>query len=164
MPFRAPQFVSGLWDNSHMTKGRIVKPSWLLVCLSIFLLAWPNSAYAKPDPQVLKECLAVKLDQKSFMTYLNRPLSPERDAARLEIDKLNARPELLNCNKLDLKTWKSIKSDYIKTINQANLNMQKIVAKYFKEIETEITCIKNGQIKKVIAVKPTCPSGYKKLY
>ena len=98
------------------------------------------------------------------MTYLNRPLSPERDAARVEIDKLKARPELINCNKLDLRTWNSIKSDYIKTINQANLNMQKIVAKYFKEIESEITCIKNGEIKKISAVKPICPKGYKKLY
>ena len=147
-----------------MTKRKRVRLAWLLSYLAIFLFVSPNSAYAKPNPQVLKECLAVKLDQKSFMTYLNRPLSPERDAARVEIDKLKARPELLNCNKLDLSTWNSIKSDYIKRINQANLNMQRIVAKYFKEIEIEITCIKSGEIKKVTGVKPVCPKGYKKLY
>jgi hypothetical protein len=42
--------------------------------------------------------------------------------------------------------------------------MQKIVAKYFKVVEKEITCIKNGEIKKISAVKPVCPKDYKKLY
>ena len=45
------------------------------------------------------------------MTFKNRPSSPERDAARVEIDKLKARPELLDCNRLDITTWNSIKSD-----------------------------------------------------
>jgi len=132
--------------------------------LTMFLLISPSPAYAKSDPKVLKECSSIKLDQKSFMTYKNRPSSPERDAARVEIDKLKARPELLDCNKLDITTWNSIKSDYKKKIDQANANMQKIVAKYFKVVEKEIACIKNGEIKKISAVKPVCPKNYKKLY
>jgi len=70
----------------------------------------------------------------------------------------------LDCNKLDITTWNSIKSDYKKKIDQANANMQKIVKKYFKVVEKEITCIKNGEIKKISAVKPVCPKDYKKLY
>ena len=61
-------------------------------------------------------------------------------------------------------SWLKQLESELKRINQANLNMQRIVAKYFKEIEIEITCIKSGEIKKVTGVKPVCPKGYKKLY
>ena len=127
-------------------------------------LIFPTLVSAQPSAQVVKECSAVTLDEKSFMIFLHKPLSPARYAAMNDIEKLKARPELLNCNKIDLTSWNSIKADYIKRINQANLNMQKIVAKYFKNEDIEITCSQAGEITKVTGPDPKCPSGYKKLY
>ena len=42
--------------------------------LTMYLLISPSPAYAKSDPKVLKECSSIKLDQKSFMTYLPHKL------------------------------------------------------------------------------------------
>jgi hypothetical protein len=140
---------------------------FLVITLSTVPL---NAAYSKnkPDPKVIKDCEIVNesFDNKSYFLFLSAPLSKNRDLARLEIDKKELAPSLvlIECDKVDMKTWMSIKSDYISVIKKANIELKKIVSKYKFLPMITLTCVKNGKITKVESTNPKCPTGFKELY
>lgn len=129
-----------------------------------------SSAHAqnKPDPKVIKDCEAVNetYDSATYFQYLKAPLSKNRDQARLEIDKkqLQMSSILVDCGELDMKTWQSMKNDYLKVIKNANSELKKIVDKYKLAPLVNLTCVKNGKLVKLQEVNPKCPKGYKELY
>ena len=160
--------VSGLWDNRTMRKG-LKALVCLLVGASLMVVSVsPAHAQNKPDPKVMKDCEAVNetYDNASFMLYLQMPLSHNRDAVGQEFanQKLDPSSVLIECDKIDMKSWKSMKKDYILAIKSANLAMKKIVTKYKISPLINLTCVKNGKITKIESTNPKCPKGYKKLY
>ena len=136
-------------------------------CLVIVSVS-PANAQNKPDPKVMKDCEAVneKYDTASYYLFLNAPLSKNRDLARVEIDdkQLNMPSILIDCDKIDMKTWKSMKNDYVSVIKNANAELRKIITKYKFLPMINLTCVKNGKITKIESTNPKCPKGYKKLY
>ncbi len=141
----------------------------ILTVLSIVVIsANPAQAQNKPDPKVMKDCEAVNetFDNASFFLYLKAPLSKNRDLARVEIDKKQVAPSqiLIDCDKIDIKTWKAMKQDYVSAIKSANTEWKRIVSKYKLLPIVTLTCIKNGKITKIESTNPKCPKGYKELY
>lgn len=141
----------------------------ILTGLSIaFVSVSPAQAQNKPDPKVMRDCEAVNetFDNASFFLYLKAPLSKNRDSARLEIDKKQIAPSqiLIDCDKIDMKTWKAMKKDYISAIKSANAELKRIVTQNKLLPTVNLTCIKNGKITKIESINPKCPKGYKELY
>ena len=139
----------------------------LLMGISIVAMSVsPAQAKEKIDRKVEKDCEAVRntYDYESAGLISNLPFDP--DGAVKEMVDANATTQILikNCEKLDAKTWKSIKEDHIKVIKKANLELKRIVKKYKLSKIIVLTCMKNGQIKTVESVSPTCPKGFKELY
>ena len=128
----------------------------------------PAQAQNKPDPKVMKDCEAVNetFDNASFFLQLNAPLSKNRDLAGQEIGKKQLSPSqvLIDCDKIDMKTWKGMKQDYISAIKSANSDLKKIIVKYKLLPTVNLTCIKSGKIIKIESTNPKCPKGYKELY
>lgn len=163
-----PFNVSGLWDNKNMRKG-LKALACLLLGVSISALSVsPAQAQNKPDPKVLKDCEAVNAtyDSATYYLYLHAPLSKNRDLARYEISdkQLDMTSVLIDCEKIDMKTWKSMKNDYVTAIKNANIELKKIIAKNKLSPTVNLTCIKNGKITKIESTNPKCPNGYKELY
>ena len=125
-------------------------------------------AQVKPDPKVMKDCEAVNetYDRDTYYLFLQAPLSKNRDLARVEIgDKeLDMGTVLIDCDKIDMQTWKSMKKDYSNAIKSANLQLKRIVAKYNLLPIINLTCVKSGKIVKIDSTNPKCPKGYKELY
>ena len=125
----------------------------------------PAQAQEKIDRKVEKDCEAVRntYDYVSAGLITGMPYNPE---ATKEMVDVNATTQILikNCEKLDAKTWKSIKQDHIKVIKKANLELKRIVKKYKLSKTIVLTCMKNGQIKTVESINPACPKGFKELY
>ena len=143
--------------------------AFLLMGISIVLVSVsPAQAQNKPDPKVMKDCEAVNAtyDNDSFSLYLHMPLSPNRDAAGREFSnqKLDPSSVLIDCDKIDMNAWKSMKKDYVSAIKSANKAMKKIVNKYKLAPMVNLTCVKNGKIAKIESTNPKCPKGYKELY
>ena len=128
----------------------------------------PAQAQTKADPKVMKDCEAVneKYDTASYYLFLQAPLSKNRDLARVEIatKQLDMSSVLIDCDKIDMKTWKSMKNDYVSVIKSANAELRKIITKYELSPMISLTCAKNGKITKIESTNPKCPKGYKKLY
>ena len=141
----------------------------ILMGLSIVVVSVsPAQAQNKPDPKVMKDCEAVNetFDNTSFFLYLNAPLSKNRDLATQEIGKKQLTPSqvLIDCDKIDMKTWKAMKKDYISAIKSANAELKRIVTQNKLLPTVNLTCIKNGKITKIESTNPKCPKGYKELY
>ena len=141
----------------------------LLIGISIVVASVSTAqAQNKSDPKVMKDCEAVNetYDNASFFLYLDAPLSRNRDLARVEIDKEQLTPGqvLIDCDKIDMKTWKAMKKDYISAIKSANTELKSIVTKYKFLPTVTLTCEKKGKITKVESTSPKCPKGYKELY
>jgi hypothetical protein len=136
----------------------------LMAVLSLF----PANAQEKIDLKVQKDCEAIRelYDQKSFSLILEMPQSNDRNAAFKELEKGNASPGILiqRCDLLNAKSWKSIKSDYSKTITKANKELKRIVIKYKLQKSINLTCMKNGVLKEISGIDPKCPKGFKELY
>ena len=128
----------------------------------------PAQAQNKPDPKVMKDCEAVNetFDNTSFFLSFNAPLSKNRDLATQEIGKKQLTPSqvLIDCDKIDMKTWKAMKKDYISAIKSANAELKRIVTQNKLLPTVNLTCIKNGKITKIESTNPKCPKGYKELY
>ncbi len=136
----------------------------LLLVISVLLGSSCQNSFAatKPiDEKVAKECRAIRIDDTSFYKIISQPLGPERDAAN---KSMGEKPEYVNCAKLTRKSWNEIKSGYTKSITDYNAILIKIVKELARNAPTQITCQKNGVIKKIEAKNPKCPSGFKKLY
>ena len=136
----------------------------LLLVVSILLCSSSLNGFAatKPiDEKVAKECRAIRIDNASFMKIISQPLGAEKDAAYVSMGE---KPEYVNCAKLTRKSWNEIKTGYTKSIADYNAILAKIVKELAKKAPTQITCQKNGVIKKIEAKNPKCPSGFKKLY
>jgi len=71
---------------------------------------------------------------------------------------------LIECGKIDVKTWKSMKNDYVSAIKSTNTELKKIIRKYKFLPTVRLTCMKNGKITKIESTNPKCPKGYKELY
>jgi hypothetical protein len=141
----------------------------LLIGISIVDVSVSTAqAQNKPDSKVMKDCEAVNetFDNASFSLYLIAPLSKNRDLARVEIGEKQLTPAqvLIDCGKIDMKTWKDMKQDYISAIKNANTGLKRIVAKYKLLPIVTLTCEKKGKITKVESTNPKCPKGYKELY
>ena len=145
----------------------------VLACLSmvipiVVVSASPAQAQNKPDQKVMKECEAVNetYDSASYFLYLKAPLSKNRDLARVEISdkQLNMSSVLIDCGKLDMKTWKSMKNDYIAVIKNSNAELRKIVKKYNFLPMVTLTCVRKGKITNIESTNPQCPKGFKELY
>ena len=160
--------VSGGWDNKKVKKGLKALAGPLTALALVAISVSPALAQTKPDPKVMKDCEAVNesFDNASFFLYLDAPLSKNRDLATQEIGKKQLTPSqvLIDCDKIDMKTWKSMKSDYIAVIKSANMELKKIITKYKLLPTVKLTCVKNGQITKFESTNPKCPKGYKELY
>jgi hypothetical protein len=128
----------------------------------------PAQAQNKPDPKVMKDCEAVNAtyDSATYYLYLQAPLSKNRDLARVEISnkQLDMASVLIECGKIDVKTWKSMKNDYVSAIKSTNTELKKIIRKYKFLPTVRLTCMKNGKITKIESTNPKCPKGYKELY
>jgi hypothetical protein len=142
-----------------------------ILLMGISMVATPlNPAHGqdRPDPKVWKDCEAVNqtYDSSTYYLYLKAPMSENRDLARVEISnkQLDMSSVLVDCERLDMKTWKSMKNDYISAIKSANLELRKIVARNNLLPIVKLTCIKNGKIAKIESINPKCPQGYKELY
>jgi hypothetical protein len=143
--------------------------AFLLIGTSVVVVPLSAAqAQNKPDPKVLKDCEAVNetFDNASYFIYLKAPLSKNRDLARQEIEKKQVTPSLvlIDCGRIDLKTWKAMKRDYISAIKSANNELKRIVTQNKLLPTVSLTCIKNGKITKVVTTNPKCPKGYKELY
>lgn len=143
--------------------------AYLLLAISLFgTQVTLASAQEKIDLKVQKDCENVtnSYDEKTYMLILEMPLSKERNQAFLEMEKAKASPGILirRCDLLNAKSWKSIKSDYSKTIVKANQELKKIVIKYNLQKTINLTCMKKGELKEISGVAPICPKGYKELY
>ena len=141
----------------------------ILMGLSIVVVSVsPAQAQNKPDPKVMKDCEAVNetFDNTSFFLSFNAPLSKNRDLATQEIGKKQLTPSqvLIDCDKIDMKTWKAMKKDYISAIKSANAELKRIVTQNKLLPTVNLTCIKNGKITKIESTNPKCPKGYKELY
>jgi len=141
----------------------------LLVGMSMAVVSVSAAqAQNKPDPKVMKDCEAVNetFDYPSFFLYMKAPLSKNRDLARVEIDQEQLAPSqiLIDCGKIDFKTWKAMKQGYISEIKSANAGWKRIVTKYKLLPTVTLTCGKNGKIAKIESTSPKCPKGYKELY
>lgn len=151
-----------------MRKGLEVLARLLMGASLVVVSVSPAHAQNKPDPKVMKDCEAVNetFDNASFFLYLDAPLSKNRDLARLEIGKKELAPSqvLIDCDKIDMKTWKAMKNDYVSVIKNANAELRKIIDKYKLLPMINLTCVKNGKITKIESTNPKCPKGYKKLY
>ena len=128
----------------------------------------PAQAQNKPDPKVMKDCEAVNAtyDSATYFLYRQAPLSKNRDLARVEISnkQLDMTSVLIDCEQIDMKTWKSMKNDYVSAIKSANAELKRIITKYKFLPIVNLTCIKNGKITKVESTSPKCPKGFKELY
>ena len=141
----------------------------LLIGISIVIVSVSTAqAQNKSDLKVMKDCEAINetYDNASFFLYLKAPLSKNRDLARVEIDKEQLTPGqvLIDCDKIDMKTWKAMKKDYISAIKSANAELKRIVTQNKLLPTVNLTCIKNGKITKIESTNPKCPKGYKELY
>ena len=101
----------------------------LLIGISIVIVSVSTAqAQNKSDLKVMKDCEAINetYDNASFFLYLKAPLSKNRDLARVEIDKEQLTPGqvLIDCDKIDMKTWKAMKKDYISAIKSANTELK----------------------------------------
>ena len=151
-----------------MKKGPKALTGPLMALALLAISVSPALAQTKPDLKVMKDCEAVNetYDSASYFLYLKAPLSRNRDLARVEIaDKqIDMSSVLVDCDKLDMKTWKSMKNDYIAVIKRANMELKKIISKYKLLPTVKLTCVKNGKITKFESTNPKCPKGYKELY
>lgn len=142
--------------------------STLLGMSTVFFSVSPTQAQNKPDAKVLKDCEEINqtYDYASYSLYMKAPLSRNRDLARQEIEKKLVAPSavLIDCGKIDQKTWKMMKNDYISEIILANAELKRIVTQYKLLPLVNLTCLKNGKIKKIQSTNPKCPKGYKELY
>ena len=134
----------------------------LLISVLLGFSSINSFAATKPiDEKVAKECRAIRIDDVSFYKIISQPLGAEKDAAYVSMGE---KPEYVNCAKLTRKSWNEIKSGYTKSITDYNAKLAKIVKEFAKNAPTQITCQKNGVIKKIEAKNPKCPTGFKKLY
>lgn len=142
--------------------------SILLGISTLYFSVIPTQAQNRPDAKVMKECEEINqiYDYASYSLYMKAPLSRNRDLARQEIEKKLVAPSavLIDCGKIDQKTWTMMKYDYISEIKSANADLKRIVTQYKLLPLVNLTCLKNGKIKKVQSTSPKCPKGYKELY
>jgi hypothetical protein len=151
-----------------MRKGLKALACLLMGMSTVVVSVCPAQAQNKPDPKVVKDCEAVNetYDRATYYLYLQAPLSKNRDLAGVEIGnkQLDMSSILIDCAQIDMKTWKSMKNDYVSVIKSANVELRKIITKYKFLPMINLTCVKNGEIKKIESTNPKCPKGYKKLY
>ncbi len=151
-----------------MRKGLKALACFLIGISMAVVSVSPAQAQNKPDPKVMKDCEAVNAtyDSATYFLYRQAPLSKNRDLARVEISnkQLDMTSVLIDCEQIDMKTWKSMKNDYISAIKSANAELKRIITKYKFLPTVNLTCIKNGKITKVESTNPKCPKGYKELY
>jgi hypothetical protein len=151
-----------------MRKGLKALASILMGISIMVISVGPASAQEKIDTKVQKDCEALRdtYDEKSYMLILEMPLGKDRNIAFQELKEANALTGILiqRCDLLNAKSWKSIKSDYSKTIAKANQELKRIVIKYKLQKSINLTCIKNGVLKEVRSLDPKCPKGFKALY
>jgi hypothetical protein len=141
------------------------------------------------DPWTCARCNIINESNKSMCEVctnprVNEPIDPSRpqslrlhglsrsDSRKALIDNLEARLTVLMSEKPDLKSAitkslislrsinlsPAISSDFV--IKQSLLPIEKQIQQLEKM--TSITCVKGKLSKKVTALKPKCPAGYKK--
>jgi hypothetical protein len=164
-----PPDVSGLWDNRNMRKG-LKALAYLLIGISVVVFSvGPAQAQTKADLKAIKECDAVT-KKYSTETYdsvgaLIRSLDQESQSqAQMELTYEITPKILINCKKLNQKSWKLIKSDYQKAIENAAKELKRIQLKYKENKQINLICIKDGVNQKITGVNPKCPDGFTELY
>ena len=127
----------------------------------------PANAQTKADLKAIKECnqVNIKYSTKIYDAILQSLEGETRSSAQMELIESNATPKIrIECKKLTQKSWNSVKSDYIKAIKNAAIELKRIQLKYSELKAETIVCIKDGINQQMTGLDPKCPEGYKELY
>lgn len=129
----------------------------------------PAQAQTKADMKAIKDCNLVskKYSTKTYDSVgrLISSLDPElRSQAYMEMTYEITPKILIDCKKLNQKSWKLIKSDYQKAIENAGKELKRIQLKYKDSKQINLICIKDGVNQKITGINPKCPDGFTELY
>ena len=129
----------------------------------------PAQAQTKADLKAIKECDAVtkKYSNKTYdaVNALIRSLDQElQSQAQMEITYEISPKIKIDCKKINQKSWKFVKSDYQKAIENAAKELKRIQLKYKESKLINLICIKDGVNQKITGLNPKCPDGFTELY
>ena len=112
----------------------------------------------------LKQCFDINGDLKATLFTINSSKNLYPKSVSLFQNLLNSAPKELNCESLSVQILDSAINDQRKLLIALDSAANEVVAKAKVDAlrKTTILCTKGKITKKVIAVNPKCPVGYKK--